>query len=159
MAYYRDPICLDKLGNQSTKQRNTTMAQITVRLDEELKEKYRDYCDRNGNSMSGNLKDHIRAVTNGTDSGPLPDDPELAKAYRRLYELRSTDNRLKVEDAEPQIANILNIPVKTVRRRVLRKLDNRGYINVKVGIITVNVELEPSSDDLDTSAKPEKVEA
>lgn len=123
------------------------MAQIPIRLDENLKEEFRDYCDENGTDMSNHLREHIRSVTGTSETDPLPDDPELAKAYRRMYDVRSSDDRIPVAEIEPELANHLNIPKRTIRRRILHELDERGYINVSVGIISLNVPLEPDHPD------------
>jgi len=128
------------------------MTRITVRLDDDLKDEFSEHCEQHGESMSGKIKAFIRDEIGQKSHGPLPDDPELAKAYRQIWQLRSSNNRVAVEDVEPEVANTLNIPKKAVRRRIFSELDERGYINVKVGTITANVDIDPSGDDLETDA-------
>ena len=138
---------------------HTNMARITIRLDEQDKNEFQEYCERHGETMSGVLKDEIRDAIGTSSHGPLPDDPELAKAYRVIYQHRSDDNRVAVADVEGQIANVLNTPKGAVRRRILEKLDKRGYINVKVGIITANVELNEQPAAAETDASGHEVPA
>jgi len=100
-------------------QTNTKMTRISVRLDDELKEEFEQYCNHNGKSMSGVIKEDIRDRIGTSNTGPLPAEPELAKAYRHIHDIQSDDGRVPVSDAEPALANILNLPSKTVRRRIL----------------------------------------
>lgn len=119
------------------------MTRVSIRTDDDLKEEFSDYCDRNGTNMSSKLKEMMRQAVGRTE-GNLPDDPELAAAYQRLYQIRKDGARITVADAEPQLANELNMPAMAVRRGILEPLDHRGYINVRAGIITLNVDLEVS---------------
>jgi len=67
---------------------SNTSAQLSVRCDAELKERYKDALDAEGRTMSEDLRRHMeRAIAEHGGSvgnaGHLPDDDELATAYTR----------------------------------------------------------------------------
>ena len=133
------------------------MTRTTVRLTDELNDEFSEWCDRHGTTKSEVLREHIRDTVGKSNHGPLPDEPELAKGYRCIWQLRSESNRVAVSEAESEVANVTNVPKKAVRRRVFDRLDRRGYINVAVGTITANVDIdttEPNPDDAIATEAP-----
>lgn len=135
------------------RQHANTMARITIRIDEDEKQRFKNKCDTEGVTMSEALKEDIRDRIGNTTTGPLPDEMELAKAYRRLWKIRDSNDRIPVSDAEPQLANALNLPSETIRGRIFPTLESRGYITVKVGVVTLNVPLsQPTSDTTEVPA-------
>lgn len=102
--------------------------------------------------MSEAVKEDIRDRIGDTTTGPLPDEMELAKAYKRLWKIRAQDDRIPVTEAEPQLASALNVPSETVRRRIFPTLEERGYITVKVGVVRLNVPLARETPETGTEA-------
>jgi len=122
---------------------SNTSAQLSVRCDAELKERYKDALDAEGRTMSEDLRRHMEQVVaeHGgavSNAGPLPDDDELATAYSRLDDLADPDTRtISAEAAESTLADALNRPKTTVRRAILAPLERRGYISPQWGNIRV----------------------
>jgi antitoxin component of RelBE/YafQ-DinJ toxin-antitoxin module len=122
---------------------SNTSAQLSVRCDAELKERYKDALDAEGRTMSEDLRRHMEQVVaehGGAVSNPghLPDDDELATAYTRLDDLADPDTRtISADAAESALADALNRPKTTVRRAVLGPLERRGYITPRWGDLRV----------------------
>jgi antitoxin component of RelBE/YafQ-DinJ toxin-antitoxin module len=122
---------------------SNTSAQLSVRCDAELKERYKDALDAEGRTMSEDLRRHMEQVVaeHGgavSNAGHLPDDDELATAYTRLDDLADPDTRtLSADAAESALADALNRPKTTVRRAVLAPLERRGYITPRWGDLRV----------------------
>jgi antitoxin component of RelBE/YafQ-DinJ toxin-antitoxin module len=123
---------------------SNTSAQLSVRCDAELKERYKDALDAEGRTMSEDLRRHMEQVVaehGGTvgRAGHLPDDDELATAYTRLDDLADPDTRtVSAEAAESALADALNRPKTTIRRAVFGPLERRGYITPRWGEIHVS---------------------
>jgi antitoxin component of RelBE/YafQ-DinJ toxin-antitoxin module len=122
---------------------SNTSAQLSVRCDAELKERYKDALDAEGRTMSEDLRQHMEQVVaeHGgavSSAGHLPEDDELATAYTRLDDLADPDTRtISADAAESALADALNRPKTTVRRAVLTPLERRGYIAPRWGSIRV----------------------
>jgi antitoxin component of RelBE/YafQ-DinJ toxin-antitoxin module len=122
---------------------SNTSAQLSVRCDAELKERYKDALDAEGRTMSEDLRRHMEQVVaeHGgavSSAGHLPDDDELATAYTRLDDLADPDTRtISADAAESTLADALNRPKTTVRRAVLAPLERRGYIAPRWGELRV----------------------
>jgi antitoxin component of RelBE/YafQ-DinJ toxin-antitoxin module len=122
---------------------SNTSAQLSVRCDAELKERYKDALDAEGRTMSEDLRQHMERVVaeHGgavSNAGHLPEDDELATAYTRLDDLADPDTRtISADAAESALADALNRPKTTVRRAVLGPLERRGYITPRWGSIHI----------------------
>jgi antitoxin component of RelBE/YafQ-DinJ toxin-antitoxin module len=122
---------------------SNTSAQLSVRCDAELKERYKNALDAGGRTMSEDLRRHMEQVVaeHGGSVGNashLPDDDELATAYTRLDDLADPDTRtISADAAESALADALNRPKTTVRRAVLGPLERRGYVTPRWGSIYV----------------------
>lgn len=128
---------------RSQKSASNTSAQLSARVDEELKRQYKEVLDRQNRTMTDAVEEHMERVVaeHGGDVGDadyLPADDELATAYVRLETLADPDaRRVDVEVAEAELASALGRPKKTVRPAVLRPLERRGYVEPKYGKLRV----------------------
>ncbi|AUV82062.1 hypothetical protein C2R22_10720 [Salinigranum rubrum] len=107
---------------------------ITVRVDEDLKDRYKSSVD----SMSDDLREHIRdAAGRATEGANVPEDDRLARAYRLLERNSTFDNRIDVDVAENLLAQELGMNKAVVRTSVTRKLETLGYLAPKWGTFAV----------------------
>lgn len=127
------------------------MSRITTRCNETLKEEFKDHCEKNGTNMSERVKTLIKEDIGEVQRGNLPDDEELAAAYRTMFWTTAGDH-VEVDDAESAIANALNIPKTAVRARIIRPLRDRGYVTLKPKLhrvcyrLNVPIEIEEDHD-------------
>jgi antitoxin component of RelBE/YafQ-DinJ toxin-antitoxin module len=124
--------------------------QLSVRVNEELKEAFKEAADSNGETMTDAVETLLRNYVD--DSGGsvgddhLPSNTTLAAAYRALRQRTSPDsNVLGVDVAKTVAASSTNVPSSGVRREVLDPLQKRGYISVQWGRVVV---AEPSEVEL-----------
>lgn len=124
------------------------MSRINFRTSETTKEAFKAVCESEGKSMSQVLEDFVQEKTGHTSKGRLPDNPQLAGGYETLYWL-AAGQPVEVDDAEAAIANKLNMPKSSVRARIIKPLETRGYVTLRTGLSKVryrpNVDL---ADDL-----------
>ena len=134
----------------------STMSRINFRVDERTKDAFKDVCESEGKSMSEVLEDFVREKTGHSAAGRLPDDPQLAKAYEAIY-WAAGGNPVEIDDAEATVANKLNIQKAAVRSRIIRPLQDRGYLTLRQGISKVhyrpNVDLQPDVFDAEPATE------
>ncbi|WP_241768337.1 hypothetical protein [Haloferax sp. ATB1] len=124
------------------KTERTESTTVTVRVDENLKDDYTSALD---GSISDDLRTHMeevaRTVRDEPDDDNLPDDEALRDGYmalRRTAEAYDpSGRRLDVGTAISKVAERAGIPKDAVRRRVLKPLEQEGYIAPKWGDIIV----------------------
>jgi len=120
-------------------------AQLSVRCDAALKQRYSDVLDDEGDSMSDDLREHMEAVVARHDGASeygtndrLPDDDVLRRAYHVLDEYVDPDTRtIAVGAAESTLADKCNTPKRVVRERIIKPLDDRGLIRPNWGELVV----------------------
>ena len=78
--------------------------------------------------MSGAVKEMIEEYIGYTPTDKLPDDDDLAQAYQTLWRM-SDGGMIEIDTVESKIADQQNTPKTAVRRRLMRPLKNRGYLN------------------------------
>lgn len=112
-------------------------ATITVRVDADLKNQYKDAVD----SMSGNLREHVRTVVD-SDTGERTDEFEdevLNRGYAALLEtadIHDPDCRqVNVDEAVSAAAEATKVPSKAVKNRILEPLEKRGYLRPAWGFV------------------------
>lgn len=108
-----------------------TRSTITVRVDSELKEEYRDSVE----SMSGDLRKHIRdSVQHGDDSENVELGDELLnegyRALKQTIELYTPPGRDSIMSGKaiPKISERVGIPSDAVKTRILKPLEKRAVI-------------------------------
>ncbi|MCD2202760.1 hypothetical protein [Halobacterium sp. KA-6] len=103
---------------------------ITVRVDENLKERYRTEVD----SMSGDIEEYIREKVNSEPDGydtPLipPTEPRLARGYRKLCAAATSNGNVRDDTACRIVSGgPENIAKSEAKDLVLKQLHRRGYI-------------------------------
>ncbi|ELZ94912.1 hypothetical protein C440_07547 [Haloferax mucosum ATCC BAA-1512] len=133
-------------------------ATVTVRVDENLK---KDYTNALDGSMSDDLRAHMeevaRTVRDEPEDDNLPEDEALRDGYialRRTAEAYDpSGRRLDVGTAISKVAERAGIPKEAVRRRILKPLEQRGYIAPKWGDIIVYRPEEVATAKTETKAK------
>ncbi|MCD2199097.1 ribbon-helix-helix domain-containing protein [Halobacterium sp. KA-4] len=104
---------------------------VTVRVPKQLVEEYDDALDEAGKNRSQAIREHMRETVSqpATDGGLVPpqDDETLADAYRALLSL-SDGSTIPLDEARSVLSSKLNVPKESISRRVLKPLDNRGYL-------------------------------
>jgi hypothetical protein len=114
-------------------------ATITVRVDADLKEQYKDSVD----SMSDDLREHVREVVDGEETDPVAiiEDDVLREGYQALLSAANIHDvngrRLDVETATASIAERTRVPSNAVRDRVLRPLEKLGFVKPRWGSIVI----------------------
>lgn len=114
-------------------------ATITVRIDSDLKEQYRDEVD----SMSDDLRDHIRSVVESEAGGrqQIFEDKVLNDGYRALRDAAHTHDpngrRIDVSTATAAAAESTKVPSKAIRQRVFKPLEELGYLRPAWGSVIV----------------------
>ncbi len=116
--------------------------QLSAKVPEPLKQDFREACDQRGETMTAVIEEKMaEAVDEELGAGsadPLPDEPELANAYRSLRRSANPDNgRLKTDQAESIAAQSARVNSDFVRSTVLKPLANRGYIQPMWGSVKV----------------------
>ena len=121
---------------------------VYTRISEELREEYERKLQLEGRSVSEDLRRHVREVVrSGAEMGGLPDDAELREAYVLLDELASPDDRqVRASVAMTELAQSTQRPTENVKQAVLKPLQERGFIDVWNGWITVLETGEVSGD-------------
>lgn len=104
---------------------------VTVRAPKQLVEEYDEALDEQGRNRSQAIREHMRETVSrpATDGGLVPpqDDETLADAYRELLAL-SDGSSIPLDEARSVLATKLNVPKESISRRVLRPLNDRGYL-------------------------------
>lgn len=113
------------MGRMQSSERGT--ARVTVRVPAEKKEQFRDAVEDAGGTMTESITDHIDAVIARHDPAQgeprwMPDDDELADAYRALDRAVPPDRTLPVEVAESVLADELDTPKPAIRSGILDEL-------------------------------------
>ncbi|MDG5778188.1 hypothetical protein VB773_01500 [Haloarculaceae archaeon H-GB2-1] len=110
---------------------------ITFRLSSLLKEQYKEQVD----NMSADLEAYVRSQVSDsatTDGGVEPyedpEDRELAIAYRTLCEKRSKSSIVRGKSAKKMLAQAVDNLDQSDAMRVLKRLQNRGYVHLQNGI-------------------------
>jgi len=112
-------------------------ATITVRVDADLKEQYKDSVD----NMSDDLRQHVQTVVNNGTGEKTDefDDDVLNRGYAALLEkaaVHDPDGRqLGVDEAVSAAAEATKVPSKAVKTRVLEPLEERGYLRPAWGFV------------------------
>jgi len=105
---------------------------VTVRVPKQLVEEYDEALDEQDTNRSEDIRQHMRRTVSEptTDGGLVPpqDDDTLAAAYAELRRLTTDGRSLPLTEARSVLASKLNIPKESVPRRVLKPLDERGYL-------------------------------
>jgi len=105
------------------------MARLNIRLSESKKEQLKQQAEEEGKSMSGAVKEMVEDYIGFTPSGKLPNEDDLATAYQTLW-VMSDGGMIEVNTVESKIADQQNTPKQAVRRRIMRPLQKRGYVNL-----------------------------
>gem|GEM_PF-1996161 len=105
---------------------------VTIRAPKQLVEDYDDTLDEQGRNRSQAVREHMRETVSrpATDGGLVPpqDDEKLGDAYRALRELAENGGDIPLDEARSVLASKANVPKESVSRRILKPLDERGYI-------------------------------
>lgn len=120
-------------------QESDTRSTVTLRIDEELKEQYKDQVG----SMSSDLREHIRETVDGPGRD-VPDlgDELLTEGYAALRDAvdahTGPDSRMIDADmARSWVANSLDMPAESVRARIFEPLRKRGLVRPAWGNLVV----------------------
>ncbi|WP_144901337.1 hypothetical protein [Halobellus captivus] len=114
-------------------------ATITVRVDADLKDQYKSRVD----SMSDDLREHVREVVEGDENDPTAviEDDVLRNGYQALLSAADVHDvngrRLDVDTATSAIAERTRVPGNAVRDRVLRPLEQLGFVKPRWGSIVI----------------------
>lgn len=117
--------------------------QLSARVDNALKEAFRDWCESQGSTMTEEIVAYMAEVTNDPGQGKpawLPDDELLAEAYRILDRCAASDTRRVNNDlAETILASHLNLPKEAIKSSILRPLERHDpkLIAPKNGVLTI----------------------
>ncbi|MDH5019046.1 CopG family ribbon-helix-helix protein [Halobacterium rubrum] len=118
------------MGRMESDESNTQ--RVTVRVPADLLEEYDDILDDQDTNRSEAIRQHMRKTvsTPTTDGGLVPpeDDDTLAAAYKELRRLTTDGRSLPLTEARSVLASKLNLPKESVPRRVLKPLNERGYL-------------------------------
>ncbi|GAA0276866.1 ribbon-helix-helix domain-containing protein [Halobacterium noricense] len=118
------------MGRMESDESNTK--RVTVRVPEQLVEEYDEALDEQDTNRSEDIRQHMRRTVSKptTDGGLVPpqDDDTLAAAYTELRRLTTDGRSLPLTEARSVLASKLNIPKESVPRRVLKPLNERGYL-------------------------------
>ncbi len=100
---------------------------VSIKVPENLLEQY----DAEVANRSENIREHMRkTVGNKSDDGRQPpNDGTLAEAWHTLVNLSNANNWVTEVRAENILAQRHSLPMKEVRRSILRPLEKRGYVN------------------------------
>lgn len=105
------------------------MARLNIRLSERKKDELKQQAEQEGKSMSGAIKEMVDEYIGHTPTDKLPAEDDLAQAYQTLWTM-SDGRQIEIDSVEAKIADDLNLPKQGVRRRIMRQLKNRGYLNL-----------------------------
>ena len=118
------------MGRMESDESNTQ--RVTVRVPADLLEEYDEVLDDQDTNRSEATRQHMGKTVSqpATDGGLVPpeDDDTLAAAYQELSRLSTGGRSLPMTEAKSVLASKLNLP-KSVPRRVLKPLKERGYID------------------------------
>ena len=118
------------MGRMESDESNTQ--RVTVRVPKELLEEYDDVLDDQDTNRSEAIRQHMRKTVSqpATDGGLVPpeDDDTLAAAYQELRRLTTDGRSLPLTEARSVLASKLNLPKESVPRRILKPLNERGYL-------------------------------
>jgi len=105
------------------------MARLNIRLSESKKKQLKKQAEEEGKSMSGAVKEMVEDYIGFTPTGKLPKEDDLANAYQTLWTM-SDGGMIEINAVESKVADQQNTPKEAVRRRIMRPLQNRGYLNL-----------------------------
>ncbi len=105
------------------------MARLNIRLSESKKDQLKKQAEEEGKSMSGAVKEMVEDYIGFTPSGKLPEEDDLANAYQTLWTM-SDGGMIEIDTVESKVADQQNTPKTAVRRRIMRPLQRRGYLNL-----------------------------
>ncbi len=118
------------MGRMESDESNTQ--RVTVRVPANLLEEYDDILDDQDTNRSEAIRQHMRKTVSqpATDGGLVPpeDDDTLAAAYQELRRLTTDGRSLPLAEARSVLASKLNLPKESVPRRILKPLNERGYL-------------------------------
>jgi len=118
------------MGRMESDESNTQ--RVTVRVPADLLEEYDDVLDDQDTNRSEAVRQHMRKTVAqpATDGGLVPpeDDDTLAAAYEELRRLTTDGRSLPLTEARSVLASKLNLPKESVPRRILKPLNERGYL-------------------------------
>ena len=109
--------------------------QLSAKIPEELKKKFKAACDDRGETMTDALTRLIMEDVEDVGGGEqLPSDSTLANGLRAL---RSLGRRIDTEVAEAVVAQRTQVTQSAVRSVVFDPLEDQGWIRYDWGQITV----------------------
>lgn len=101
---------------------------LNVRISDELKESFREWCDEEGITMTEGVIEAVeeRIDRRTTEEPPwLPDDDDLADAWRVLdRHVRNDQRRIDVQLAITLLADTMNVPKQAVKTSLLLPLEH-----------------------------------
>lgn len=109
--------------------------QVAVRVDESLKEEYRETVEAEGKSMSKDLREHMEAVAGREYTGSreyYPADSGLRSLYEDLLDVMNEDLRVNMHVHGPTLAQKRQTKVKQLHHQ-LKPLMKKGYVAREVG--------------------------
>ncbi|WP_256392771.1 hypothetical protein [Natronoarchaeum rubrum] len=106
-------------------------SRVTIRVPESLLEEYDEALEDRETDRSKDIRRYMRSVVNAPDPDesrqPPTDDETLAKGYAALRKA-GAGRSVPVREAKSIVARETNIPSESVSRRVLKRLERRGYL-------------------------------
>lgn len=107
---------------------------VSLRVNSLLLKQFDDMVEESDHwsDRSDAIRDLMRGTVSDESSGVLdvPDDPDLARAYRTLVAERSPADSVPLRRAQDKLAQVLGVPKDAVYRTALMRLQERGYIRV-----------------------------
>ena len=108
-------------------------SRVTIRVPDELLEEYDEALDNRETDRSKDIRRYMRNVVNAPDPDkgrqPPTDDETLAQGYQAIRKAAGGRD-IPLREAKSLIARETNIPAESVSRRILKPLQERGYLSL-----------------------------